>query len=71
MKCKICKAPYHEATGHRWSSTCVLCGSCARNFLEWYRRRMGQMHAKLKNKLTGERMVESFADCAARSIIGD
>lgn len=71
MKCRICKSPYHEATGHILSENFVLCGRCAKDFCLWYKRRMGQMHAKLKNKLTGKRMEESFADNAARSIIAD
>lgn len=68
MKCKYCSSPYHPSTGHMWSPVFVLCGSCAKDWLRWYKARMGQMQAKLKNKRTGERMVESFADCAAKSI---
>ena len=71
MKCSICKQPYHPSTGHRFTSSCRLCGSCALNFCKWLKARMGQMHAKLKNKMTGQRMVESFAEAAAKSVIGE
>ena len=68
MICKCCQAPYHPSTGHMWSPDFVLCGRCAKDWLDWYKRRMAQMHAKLKNKITGKRMEESFADCVAKSI---
>jgi len=54
-----------------FSKNFVICGRCAKDFCQWYKRRMGQMHARLKNKQTGNRMTESFADAAAKSIIGD
>ncbi len=66
-----CGAPYHSATGHRFGADTVLCGRCAKDFLRWYKGRMGMMGARLKNKKTGERYSESFQDAAARSIIGD
>lgn len=34
-RCSACKGVYHEATGHRHSEKTVLCGPCARNYLNW------------------------------------
>ena len=71
MKCKACRAPYHPSTGHLWTINFVLCGRCAKDWALWYKQRMAKMHARLRNKVTGERMLESFADCAAKSITGE
>lgn len=68
MKCSICKAPYHPSTGHRFTSTAVLCGGCAKDFLAWYKARMGAMGAPRRIRLTGKKDLESFADAAAKSI---
>lgn len=70
MHCAVCKAPYHPATGHRFTKDTVLCGACARDFLAWYKARMGAMGARIKNRTTGLRDTESFQDSAAKSIIG-
>jgi hypothetical protein len=68
MKCSACNNPYHPATGHAWSETFRLCGPCAISFKDWLKGRMGAMGARLKDKKTGQRQSESFADAAARSI---
>ena len=71
MKCACCNNTVHPATGHLFTPTFGLCGAHAREFKDWYKARMGAMHARLKNKRTGERCKESFADVAARSTIAD
>lgn len=38
MKCSACNNPYCEATGHRLGDRTVLCGPCARRFLDWLKR---------------------------------
>jgi hypothetical protein len=35
MRCSVCGAPYHEATGHRHSAQTLLCGACAKSWLAW------------------------------------
>lgn len=37
MRCAACGGVYHEATGHRWTSSMVICGPCAREFIAWLR----------------------------------
>jgi len=35
MKCSQCGGPWHPATGHAWTETCVLCHRCAGYFFGW------------------------------------
>jgi hypothetical protein len=37
-RCNACGNLYHEATGHRWTATMVLCGVCARDWKDWLKR---------------------------------
>ena len=69
MKCAVCDNPYHPATGHAFTDNLVLCGVHAREFYDWYKKRMLSMQARLKKK--GVRQSESFHDVAMRSIIAD
>jgi hypothetical protein len=69
MKCAACPNTYHPATGHAFTKDTCLCGTCARDFYQWYKRRMGQMQARIKKK--GVRQEESFHDAAMRSVVGD
>ena len=45
MRCSACRGPYSEVTGHRLGDRTVLCGACAKDFLQWLkqhtRRRWG------------------------------
>lgn len=66
-KCSDCKAPVHTATGHWFTLRTVLCGSCARDWFQWMKSRMGAMQAVLKRG--GGK--ESFHDVALKSIIGN
>ena len=71
VKCACCDNSVHPATGHFHSEKVALCGVHARDFWNWYKARMGAMHARLRNKRTGKKCKESFADVAARSIVAD
>lgn len=35
MTCASCGAPYHEASGHRFTDTMVICGPCTRHFIKF------------------------------------
>lgn len=72
MTCAICHGPYHPATGHAFTESCVLCGPCARDFYQWYKTRMIQM-GKPQRKRGGldKGLVVIFAEAAGKSIIGD
>lgn len=48
MRCSICRAPYHEATGHIHSSRTRLCGACARSWLEWLKRHLNRRWGGVK-----------------------
>ena len=48
MKCNACKSPYHEASGHILSTKAVLCGSCAKDLVKWYKRQMSKRSGKVK-----------------------
>lgn len=71
MRCSACNGVYHESTGHRFGDVVVLCGPCARDFVDWLKKREASMGARLKDKKTGRRSALSFLDAAIRSIIGD
>lgn len=68
--CSACGGTFHPATGHRHSEKVVLCGVCARDFMEWIKDRENSMAARKKDKLTGKKQSESWSDCAIKSIIG-
>lgn len=34
-RCDSCGSPYHEATGHIFSEKTVVCGPCARHFVQF------------------------------------
>ena len=65
LRCAVCGGPYHPATGHVHSETCVLCGRCAINFYWWYRDRMTKMSEPRKE---GRRARPSFTEAAATSV---
>lgn len=69
MRCSACQGPFHEATGWMLSPHVGLCGSCAKEFANWYKGRMTRMSHCVKGK-DGEKMEESFAESAAKSVIG-
>lgn len=69
MRCSSCQGPFHPATGWVLSPNTVLCGPCAKDFAAWFKGRMTSMSHPVKDK-TGKKMDESFAESAAKSIIG-
>lgn len=64
-QCSACGAPYHQATGHRWTEKLVLCGACARDWQQWLKAREAAMRRVKKG------MRSSFIDAALTSIRPD
>lgn len=64
-KCVSCEGVFHPATGHAFSEHFQICGPCAREFCDWYKKRMNQMDAKTKKN------PYSFSEAASKSIIGE
>lgn len=62
-KCVACGGPAHPATGFVLSDKAILCGPCAQDFYQWYRKRM--------NNQNRPKDGSSWNENASKSIIGD
>ena len=71
QRCIACKGPAHEATGWvlRKKPETILCGRCAKEFADWYKKRqaqMGSVPSKLRKKYGKD--METFQMAMAKSI---
>lgn len=62
-KCIACEGPAHPATGWQVSEKAILCGPCAKDFAQWYKRRMGNQNREIDGS--------SWNENASKSIIGE
>ena len=63
-KCFCCNGPAHPASGFVLSENAILCGPCAKDFYQWYKKRMGAQNRSVDN-------VSPWNENASKSIIGD
>jgi hypothetical protein len=54
MNCSSCGAPYHEASGHRFSERVAICGPCTLHYIEF-------LKSHQKRKWGGLRFYEHAA----------